>query len=115
MNWLPLIAEEQLMDVDALSNRNDVKAVLLFKHSTRCSISIAALGRLERSWKLMDTEVPTFYLDLLNYRNISQAIAQKYGIEHESPQILVIKNGKCIYSATHSDISSPEIEAAINS
>ncbi len=113
MNWLPLIAEQQLIEVDALSQNVGVKAVLILKHSTRCSISSVALSRLERSWKLSEKEVPTYILDLLNYRSISSAIEQHYGIAHESPQILLIKNGKCIYTASHSDIFAPDIEAAI--
>jgi bacillithiol system protein YtxJ len=113
MNWLPLIAENQLMEIDSLSNNPDVKAVLILKHSTRCSISIAALGRLERTWKISEKEVPAYYLDLLNYRNVSAGIEQHYGITHESPQVLIIKNGKCIYSASHSDISTPDIEAIL--
>ena len=115
MNWLPLIAEEQLMDVSILSKKSDIKAVVIFKHSTRCSTSSMALGRLERSWKLSEKGVPTYFLDLLKYRNISDKIEQLFEISHESPQILLIKNGKCIYSASHSDISAHEIETALNS
>ncbi len=114
MNWLPLITEQQLMDIDLLSQNDDIKAIFILKHSTRCSISISALGRLERSWKLSEKEVPTYFLDLLNYRGVSNAIAEHYGISHESPQVLVIKKGKCIYVATHSDIFSADIEEAIN-
>ena len=110
MNWLPLIAEKQLMDVDSLSNNPDVKGVLILKHSTRCSISANALGRLERTWKFSEKEVPTYFLDLLSYRNVSSAIEQHYGVPHESPQVLIIKNGKCIYATSHSDISVPNIE-----
>lgn len=113
MNWLPLIAEKQLMDVDSLSNNPDVKAVLILKHSTRCSISSMALDRLERTWKLSEKEVPTYFLDLLSYRNVSLAIEQHYGVPHESPQVLIIKNGKCIYVASHSDICAPDIEAIL--
>lgn len=115
MNWLPLIAEEQLLDVNFLSQQSHIKAVLIIKHSSRCSISSMALNRLERSWKLPQTEVPTYFLDLLNYRNVSNQIEQLYSVSHESPQILLIKNGKCIFSASHSDINTAEIEAAINS
>lgn len=113
MNWLPLIAEQQLMDVNLLSEQSAVKAVVLFKHSTRCGTSSMALGRLERSWKLPDKEVPTYFLDLLKFREVSNKIATIYGIPHESPQILVIKNGKCIYASSHSEISVPDIETAI--
>lgn len=113
MKWLPLIAEQQLMDVDSLSHNADVKGVLILKHSTRCSISSAALGRLERTWKLSEKEVPTYFLDLLSYRSVSSAIEQHYGISHESPQVLIIKNGKCIYTASHSGISTSDIEEAL--
>lgn len=115
MNWLPLISEDQLKEVCVLSERNDIKAVLILKHSTRCSISSMALNRLERSWTLSEKEVPVYYLDLLKYRNVSDKIEDIFGITHQSPQILVIKNGKSIYTSSHSDISTPEIEAAINS
>ncbi|CAN5322136.1 bacillithiol system redox-active protein YtxJ [soil metagenome] len=115
MNWLPLIAEQQLMEAYALSEQTYIKAVVLFKHSTRCSISSMALGRFERSWKLSETDVPTYFLDLIAHRNLSDKIASLFEIGHESPQVLVIKNGKCIYTASHSDISVSAIETVINS
>ena len=115
MNWLPIIAEQQLMDVNLLSEQSALKAVLIYKHSTRCSISSAALGRLERSWKFSDSEVPTYFLDLLAHRDISNKIESLYGISHQSPQILLIKNGKCIYTSSHSDIYFSDIEAVVNS
>lgn len=114
MNWLPLIAEEKLMEMDLLSKQPGIKAVVLLKHSTRCSISSMALSRLERSWKLSDKEVPTYFLDLLLYRNLSHKIESFYRVPHESPQILVIKNGECIYTSSHSNISTPDIEAVIS-
>jgi bacillithiol system protein YtxJ len=115
MNWLQLIAEEQLMDINLLSERSDVKAVIILKHSTRCAISSMALSRLERNWRLPEKEVPAYFLDLLSYRDLSNKIANKYAISHESPQVLVIKNGKCIYTASHSDINALDIETIINS
>ena len=115
MNWLPLVVEEQLTEVNLLSQKSDIKAVILFKHNTRCSTSSMVLNRLERSWKVSEKDAPAYFLDLLKHRNVSNKIEQLYGISHESPQILLIKNGKCIYSSSHSDISTPDIEAALNS
>ncbi len=115
MNWLPLVAEEQLTEVSLLSHKSEIKAVILFKHSTRCSTSSMVLDRLERFWKLSEKEAPAYFLDMIKHRNVSDKIAQLYGISHESPQILLIKNGKCIYSASHSNISAPDIEAVLNS
>jgi bacillithiol system protein YtxJ len=109
MEWLHLSSEDQLEEINQRSFDPQLMGVLLFKHSTRCSISSAALNRLERNWKLSNETFPAFYLDLLNNRLLSMKIADYYSIEHQSPQVLVIKNGKCIYSTSHSDINADDI------
>ena len=105
MNWIPLTTEAQLEEIVQLS---ETKPTIIFKHSTRCSISSTALSRLERAWDAAET--PAYYLDLIAYRPISSAIAEKFDIEHQSPQVLVINQGKCSYSATHWDIAMDEIK-----
>jgi bacillithiol system protein YtxJ len=105
MNWIPLTTEAQLDEIVDISAS---KPTLIFKHSTRCSISSTALSRLERAWDA--TETPAYYLDLIAYRPISGSIAEKFDVEHQSPQVLVINQGKCSYSATHWDISMDEIK-----
>lgn len=111
MNWLSLSAEEQLVEIQKRSYDADVKGIVLFKHSTRCGISSMAKSRLERYG---DLDAPAYYLDLLQYRTISNEIARTYGIEHQSPQILVIRNGKCIYTASHSEIDFQSIQDVLN-
>ncbi len=108
-----LVAEEQLMEIDVLSKRNDIAGVVLMKHSTRCSISSMALNRLERSWNLPSEKAPVYLLDLLQFRSLSDKLAEMYGVRHESPQVLIIKDGKCIYNASHSNISAADIAAAM--
>ena len=99
MNWNLLNANEQLAEIDEASHR---QPVLIFKHSTRCGISSTALGRLERNWKTEDSgKLKPYYLDLLAHRNLSNEAAARYKVDHESPQVLVIKNGACVYSASH--------------
>lgn len=99
------------MNWDTQSNN---KPVLFFKHSTRCSISDMVLQRLERDWKDEYTEkIVPVYLDLLKHRDVSNKIAEKYGVYHESPQVLIIKEGKCVYTASHSDIRLAEIMAHV--
>lgn len=101
-----------LDEVDRLSAE---KPVLIFKHSTRCSISSAALARLEREWTKADDERHTVYfLDLLRFRPISNVIAERYGVPHESPQTLVIRNGKCIHDTAHFGITYKELLAQLN-
>ena len=106
MNWNTLTTIEQLQTIDTESA---TQPIMLFKHSTRCSISSAALARLERGWK--EAGVKPYYVDLLVYRDLSNAIATKYGIVHQSPQVLVIKNGQAIYNESHMGIDVEELLA----
>ncbi|MBC7695499.1 MAG: bacillithiol system redox-active protein YtxJ [Burkholderiales bacterium] len=112
MLWHTLSNINQLQDISDLSKEQGIDAILLFKHSTRCSISSMALSRLETRWQ--DNEkIPAYFLDLLNHRHISDEIASLYSIEHASPQVLLIKNGSCIYHNSHNGIVASEIlEAA---
>jgi bacillithiol system protein YtxJ len=112
MDWIPLVREEQLKEISAMSFS---KPVALFKHSTRCGISAMAKNRLETKWDIDSTELPIYYLDLLQYRDISNTIASSFGIQHESPQLLLIRNGKCIYDASHSGVSVDGVKQALQS
>jgi len=109
MKWEVLNNLDQLKTID-LESRNG--SVLIFKHSTRCSISDAAIQRIERDWK-DDFKIKPYYLDLIAHREISNALANNYGIEHQSPQVLMILNGKCIYTESHSGIRVSEIISQI--
>ena len=109
MNWIPLIREEQLKEINALSFS---KPVVIFKHSTRCSISSMAKNRLETKWDL-DSEFPAYYLDLIQYRSISNAIESDFGVRHESPQLLLIRNGKCVYETSHSGVGMEALKQAL--
>jgi bacillithiol system protein YtxJ len=104
---------EELNDLGQLSRIDEESKtikVLIFKHSTRCNISNVALERFDRDWKdSNNSKIKSYYLDLLNHRDISSAIADHYHIEHQSPQVLIISNGKCIYSKTHMSIQISEI------
>ncbi len=102
MNWNLLESPDQL---DLIDKESEHHPVLILKHSTRCSISTMALARLERSWQEADAgQLKPYYLDLLRYRSVSNEIAGRYHVQHESPQVLIIKNGRCSYSASHSEI-----------
>jgi bacillithiol system protein YtxJ len=85
---------------------------LLFKHSTRCSISTVALERLNKS--SLSDRVPAYLLDLLSYREISNAIATRLQVPHESPQVLLIKNGECFYDESHLSITVEDIETTLD-
>lgn len=104
MNWISLTEEHQLNDIKEKSKQ---KHQLIFKHSTRCSISSVAKSRLERSET--PDNIDFYYLDLIKHRKISAKIAEIFAVYHESPQVLLIKNGACIYNESHSGISMDDI------
>ena len=109
MNWIRLQNENQLDDIIKISNE---KPVLIFKHSVRCSISNTVLGRMERSWKPDEVKnTPAYYLDILSYRPVSNKIEEIFGVQHESPQLLIIENGICTYDTSHFSISYEEIKS----
>lgn len=108
--WTDLTTDEQLNDIKALSAS---QPVVIFKHSTRCSISHMAHSRLQ---KLTNTHGAVFfYLDLLNYRPLSNRIAEEYSVHHESPQVLLIVNGECVYDESHNGITVDELVEQIES
>lgn len=88
---------------------------LIFKHSTRCSVSAMAKRRFELDWDTIPADTSFYFLDLISYRNISSEIAEAFQVHHESPQILLIRDGDCILDASHSDISAEEVAEVINS
>ena len=109
MNWKKLEKIEQLIDIDVQSH---AAPVVIFKHSTTCSISAAALDRIERSWSEEEMqEIQPYYLDLLSFRTTSGAVADHYEIQHESPQVLLIKKGECVYHDSHMGINYNELKA----
>lgn len=109
MNWKQLNNLSTLEEIDRLSISNPV---LIFKHSTRCSISDIAKARLDREQNI--ESIDFYYLDLIKFRDISNAIAEKYKVHHESPQILLISKGECVFDESHNGITMAEIKEQIN-
>lgn len=109
MNWIPLSTAEELEHLIVLSEQTPQ---VIFKHSTTCNISAVAKGRLDKSSSPDDTGF--YYVDLLTYRSVSNHIAERFGVTHESPQVLVIKNGQCVYNESHMGIYMDEIIEHLN-
>lgn len=87
---------------------------LIFKHSTRCSVSMMAKRRFEMDWDAIPEGTALYFLDLISYRDISAQIAETFQVHHESPQILLIRDGDCVLDASHGDISADEVAEVIN-
>ncbi|WP_117880336.1 bacillithiol system redox-active protein YtxJ [Aureibaculum luteum] len=103
-NWIALNSMEQLDEIEQKSNS---KYQAIFKHSTRCGISSGVLRQFERQ---EDTgEVDFYLLDLLSFRPISEEITSKFGVMHQSPQLIVLKDGAVVAHGSHYDIMSVKI------
>jgi bacillithiol system protein YtxJ len=109
INWIPLTDLGQLNEIMSLSNE---KPVVIFKHSTRCIVSRTALKQFENEFDL-DDQVGVYFLDLLEHRDISNEIASRFGVYHQSPQLLLIKEGKSVYDVSHSDIDAEELKGKL--
>ena len=103
MNWVAL---ENFSQIEEYINSTD--SFIVFKHSTRCSISSMVMRRFEKNYNIHG--IPVLYLDLLSYRSISDQLGQMFGVVHQSPQLLFIKNGSCIYHASHNGINLQDIK-----
>ena len=106
INWIYLTSFNQLDEIMTVSNE---KAVVIFKHSTRCSVSRMALKQFENEFDIKNG-VDMYFLDLLEHRAISNEIASRFNVYHQSPQLLLIKEGKSVYDVSHSDIDAGELK-----
>lgn len=110
MNWKHLTSIDDL-DTAIVSSEN--RTVVLFKHSTRCSISRMALKMFESDWDESLAEVDAHFLDLLEHRDISAAIAEKLGVSHQSPQMIVLQAGRSVHHSNHSSIDAADVKKLV--
>lgn len=109
MDWISLKDSKQLDEILAESK---IKPVLIYKHSTRCNISRTAFDRLERKWDVSAIgSIKRYLLDLISNRDISNRIAEMFQVEHHSPQILVISDGKSVLDLSHYEIDFDHIKS----
>ncbi len=109
MDWEILDSKEQL---EALIKEQGAFAI--FKHSTRCSISSMVKSRVESTWNPEIHNFPIYYLDLLGFRELSNFVADTFNIKHESPQLIIVKDGKAIYNASHTAINPTQMEHLVS-
>ena len=108
--WSVLDSEETL---DGILNDKSDKPIILFKHSTRCGISNSVKKQLEKDWHYKVDECKFYYLDLLLHRDLSNKISESIVIQHESPQVILLRNGKVLHHASHSNIDIDRIDKAM--
>jgi bacillithiol system protein YtxJ len=107
VKYFQLDKMEQFDEIDEISK---TKPVVLFKHSTRCSISRMALKQFDAEFNYPEEKIDWYLLDLLNHRDLSNEIASRYNVVHQSPQIVVIRNGKAVFNESHDSISAEDLK-----
>ncbi len=104
---------DSLTQLEQIIDDSHQKPVAIFKHSTRCGISTMAKSQLEDGWNISTNDLDFYYLDLLAHRPISNEIADRLGVMHQSPQVILIKNGEAVFSNTHHSISADALQSAL--
>jgi bacillithiol system protein YtxJ len=108
-NVLSWISLTELKQLDSIKEKSSTKTQVIFKHSTRCGISSMVMRQFVSSYALTEKDLDLYYLDLLNYRDVSNEIGYKFQVMHESPQLLVIKNGIAVAHASHGQINDMDL------
>jgi bacillithiol system protein YtxJ len=107
VNWIPLNSLEQIKTIKELSKS---ETILVFKHSTRCSISSMVIKRFENLFDSSMNNIKVYYLDLLNFRAISDEVGYSFQVQHQSPQLLIIRNEVAVLNVSHYDITTVNIQ-----
>jgi bacillithiol system protein YtxJ len=110
LNWIQLESFDQ---IEQIKERSFKVPCLIYKHSTRCGICSISKYRLEDDWDFGPEQMEAYYLDVLLFRPVSLQIAETFQVHHESPQVLLIVNGECIYDASQLDISLAELHEGL--
>ena len=102
LSWTPLISVEEINTIKEISKN---QSILIFKHSTRCGISRMIIKQFESLFNEENKQLKVYYLDLLNFREVSSKLSEVFQVIHQSPQLLVIKNGISVYNESHYEIT----------
>ncbi len=108
ISWISLVSMDQIEEIEA---KSITKTQVIFKHSTRCGISRMVLNTFKNGYNLEDGVMDIYYLDLFANRDVSNAISQKFGVVHQSPQLLIIKNGTVVAHDSHGGINEINLES----
>lgn len=110
MEWNDLTELKQL---DVIESESAQTPVILFKHSTRCPVSRMALNTFEKEYDIAEGQAKPYFLDLLQHRDISNEIASRFKVQHQSPQLILIRDGKAVYNASHDSIDAEELKKKV--
>ena len=109
IEWIPFTSVEQIEEIKEVSKTTSVG---IFKHSTRCIISKTALQRFDNSFP-KNIDIKMYFIDLLNYREVSNAVADEFQVIHQSPQLIIVSNEKAIFDTSHEDIPQVDLTSHV--
>ena len=109
-NATPWIDLNTMAQLDDMENKSEERTVAILKHSTTCGISRMVLKMFESDYDIDKNEVDLYFLDLKSHRDISNAIAEKFRVRHESPQLIVLKNREVVHHSSHQAISAKKLK-----
>lgn len=104
--WIPL---SQLQQLKFIKDKSKTKTQVIFKHSTRCGISRMVMSQFVENYEFTEKDLDLYYLDLLSYRDVSNETGYEFQVMHQSPQIIVIKNGVAVANASHGAINEVDL------
>ena len=104
--WIPL---NTLAQLEHIEKKSSTKTQVIFKHSTRCGISSMVMKQFVDMYSLTEKDLDLYYLDLLSYRDVSNEVGYRFQVMHESPQLLVVKNGIVVSHASHGAINEVDL------
>ena len=110
---LPWIGLNDLEQLHLIEKQSKTKLQVVFKHSTRCGVSRMVLNRFIDGYDLSEDDVDLYFLDIINYRDVSNEVGYKFQVMHESPQLLVIKNGVVVAHGSHSGVSAIDLRSFV--
>ena len=110
LSWTPLISIEEINNIKEISK---IQSILIFKHSTRCGISRMVIKQFESLFNEENKQLKVYYLDLLNFREVSSKLSEVFQVIHQSPQLLVVKNGISVYQESHYEITKVNLSKYI--
>jgi bacillithiol system protein YtxJ len=111
MNWIKLDTKDKFEELKQVSER---EKVLIFKFSPKCAINYVVRNLLEREWAEGEMKMKTYLLDVISQKELSNIVGKEYNVEHESPQALIIENGKAVFHASHGRILFSELRKFAN-
>ena len=110
LSWTPLISIEEINNIKEISK---IQSILIFKHSRRCGISRMVMKQFESLFNEENKHLKVYYLDLLNFREVSSKLSEVFQVIHQSPQLLVVKNGISVYDESHYEITKVNLSKYI--